>query len=133
MTLRASLLRELASPNLSVGGRAELCCELAKDFENKGEYEDAREVLSGLWPNMGQRPRLKGLSQSTSAEVLLRAGVLTGWIGSKHQIENAHERSKNLITESLGIFEALSYRKKIAEAQTELALCYWRSGEVENA
>ena len=133
MTLRASLLRELASPNLSVGGRAELCCELAKDFESKGEYEDAREVLSGLWPNMGQRPRLKGLSRSTSAEVLLRAGVLTGWIGSKHQIENAHEKSKDLITESLGIFEALSYPKKIAEAQTELALCYWRSGEVENA
>lgn len=32
MTLRASLLRELVNPNLSVGGRAELCCELAKEF-----------------------------------------------------------------------------------------------------
>jgi tetratricopeptide (TPR) repeat protein len=116
-----------------VGGRAELCCELAKDFEDKGEYEEAREILIGLWPHMGQRPRLKGLDRSTSAELLLRAGVLTGWLGSRHQIADAHERSKNLITESLGIFESLSYRKKMAEAQTELALCYWRSGEVENA
>ena len=39
MTLRASLLGELANPNLSAGRRAELCCELARDFENRGEYE----------------------------------------------------------------------------------------------
>src|SRR6185436_4455553 len=122
MTLRASLLRELVNPTLSVDRHAEVCCELAKDFEDKGEYEDAREVLSGLWPHMGQRPKVNDLDQSTSAEVLLRAGVLTGWIGSRHQIADAHERSKNLITESLGIFESLSYRRKIAEAQTELAL-----------
>ena len=61
MTLRASLLRELVNPNLSVGGRAELCCELAKDFENRGEYEEAREVLSGLWPRIGERPKAQGL------------------------------------------------------------------------
>ena len=133
MTLRASLIRELVKPNLSVGGRAELCCEIAKDFENQGEYEEAREVLSGLWPRMDQRPKLTGLDQSTSAEVLLRVGALTGWIGSKNHIADAHERSKNLISESLTIFESISSRKKIAEAQTELALCYWRTGEVSEA
>jgi tetratricopeptide (TPR) repeat protein len=133
MTLRASLIRELVNPNLSVGGRAELCCELAKDFENQGEYDEAREVLSGLWPRMDQRPKLTGLEEGTSAEVLLRAGALTGWIGSKNQIADAQETSKNLISESLTIFESLSYRKKIAEAQTELALCYWRTGEINEA
>src|SRR5215212_5251985 len=39
----------------------------------------------------------------------------------------------HLISESLTIFESLSYRKKVAEAQTELALCYWRSGELNEA
>jgi tetratricopeptide (TPR) repeat protein len=112
---------------------AELCCALAKEFENQGEYEQAREVLSGLWPRMDQRPRLTGLDQSIAAEVLMRAGALTGWIGSKNQIADAQERSKNLISESLTIFESLSYRKKIAEAQTELALCYWRTGEINEA
>lgn len=130
MTLRASLLRELLNPNLSVGGRAELCCELAKDFENKGEYEEAREVLGALWPRADQRPRVKGLEPDIAAEVLLRAGVLTGWID---RITEAQERAKNLITESLTIFESRKYKKKIAEAQTELALCYLRSGEYENA
>ena len=133
MTLRASLLRELVEPNLSVGGRAELCCELAKEFENKGEYESAREVLSGLWPRMDQRPRVKGLEQSVAAEVLLRAGVLMGFIGSSHEIADAQEKAKDLISESLTIFEARKYKKKIAEAQTELALCYLRTGDYSNA
>jgi tetratricopeptide (TPR) repeat protein len=127
MTLRASLLRELVNSNLDVGGRAELCCKLAKEFENKGEYEEAREMLSGLWSRADQRPRVKGLESDIAAEVLLRAGVLTGWIGSEQ------EQAKDLISESLTIFESRKYKKKIAEAQTELALCYMRIGEYDNA
>ncbi len=133
MTLRASLLRELLNPKLSVGDRAELCCEFAKEFENKGEYDEAREVLSGLWPRIDQRPRVKGLEPNIAAEVLLRAGVITGWLGNSDQITDAQERAKNLITESLTIFEFRKYKKKIAEAQTELALCYLRTGEYSNA
>jgi hypothetical protein len=45
MTLLASLLRELDNPKLSVDRRVELCCEIARDFENKGEYE---ERLAGM-------------------------------------------------------------------------------------
>ncbi len=133
MTLRASLLREVLNPTVSVGRRVELCCELAQDFENKGEYEEARELLSGLWPEMGQRPELADLDQDTAAEVLLRAGVLTGWIGSHHQITDPQEQAKNLISESLTIFEARKYKKKIAEAHTEMAWCYWRTGEYNEA
>ena len=133
MTLRASLLRQLVNPNLSVGGRAELCCELAQEFENKGEYEDAREVLSILWRRIGERPKVKGLEQVIAAEVLLRVGVLTGVIGSINQITDAEEKAKDLISESLTIFESRKFKKKIAEAQTELALCYLRTGEYDNA
>lgn len=127
MTLRASLLRELVNSNLDVGGRAELCCKLAREFENKGEYEEAREMLSGLWPRVDQRPRVKGLEPDTAAEVLMRAGVLTGWLGSNQ------EQAKDFLSESLTIFESRKYKKKIAEAQTELALCYMRLSEYDNA
>src|SRR5574338_505781 len=132
MTLRASLLRELVNPNLDVGGRAQLCCELAKEFEDKGQYEEACEILSGVWPHLGQRPRTKELEEDIAAEVLLRAGVLTGWIGSD-QVTEAQEQAKDFISESLTIFESRKYKKKIAEAQTELALCYMRIGEYDNA
>ena len=133
MTLRPSLLRELVNPNLSVGGRAELCCDLARDFEGRGEYDEAREVLSAFWPDIGERPNLEGLDQRLAAEVLLRAGVLTGIIGSSRQIADAQETAKNLITESLTIFQSQRLRYKAAEAQVELALCYWRTGDYNNA
>lgn len=133
MTLRTSLLRELVNPNLSVGGRAELCCELARDFESRSEYDQARELLSGYWPRIGERPNVTGLKQAIAAEILLRAGVLTGIIGSSSQIADAQETAKNLISESLAIFESQRYRKKVAEAQIELALCYWRTGDHSNA
>jgi len=81
----------------------------------------------------GERPNLEGLEPTSAAEVLLRAGVLTGILGSKNQITDAQETAKNLITESLAKFEAVPYPKKIAEAQTELALCYWRTGEYNEA
>jgi tetratricopeptide (TPR) repeat protein len=110
-----------------VGGRAKLCCELSQDFENKGEYEEAREMLSGLWPRIDQRPRVKGLEPEIAAEVLLRAGVVTGWISADQ------EQAKDFISQSLAIFESRKYKKKIAEAQTELALCYMRIGEYHNA
>jgi inorganic triphosphatase YgiF len=125
MTLPPSLLRELDNPNLSVDSRAELLCEAAKVLEYKGEYEKARKLLIDYWPRIGEAPMLAGLDQHTAAEILLHAGVLTGWIGSKNQIAESQETAKNLISESLTIFQSSRYRKKIAEAQTELALCYW--------
>lgn len=133
MTVRASLLRDLVNPNLSVGGRAKLCCELASDFENRGEYEEACEVLSAFWPRIGERPRLEGLERAIAAEVLLRAGALTGLIGNNRQVDDAQESARDLISESLTIFQSQRYKSKAAEAQTELALCYWRTGEYENA
>lgn len=133
MTLRASLLRQLENPNLSVDSRVELRCELSKQAEDKGEYEEAREILGDLWRRIGETPQVEGLQASTTAEVLMRVGVLTGTIGSKNQITDAQETAKNLISQSLTIFDSLSYKKKIAEAQTELALCYWRTGEYNEA
>jgi hypothetical protein len=36
---------------------------------------------------VGERPVLDELDEATAAEVLLRAGTLTGWLGSTKQIE----------------------------------------------
>jgi len=133
MTLRASRLHQLDDPNLGVNTRAELCCEIVRDFENKGEYEEAQKVLSGYWRDIDERPEVGKLEPRVAAEVLLRAGVLTGFIGSKHQLAEGQERAKDLIFESLSIFQSLSQEEKITEAQTELALCYWRTGENNEA
>ncbi len=133
MTLITSRSRELKNQPFTAERSTEVCCEQAKQLEDKGEYEAARKMLNAQWRGIGEHPKLAGLEPSTAGEVLLRAGTLTGAIGSKNQIEDAQEIAKNLITESLTIFQSLSYRKKIAEAQTELALCYWRTGEINEA
>jgi tetratricopeptide (TPR) repeat protein len=133
MTLHPSLLRQRENPNLNRDQRARLRCELAREFEDKGEHESAREAMSGLWQRVGERPKVEGLEQSAAAEVLLRAGTLAGWIGSKNQITDAQETAKNLISESITIFESLAFGKKVAEAQIELAYCYWRQGAFDEA
>jgi tetratricopeptide (TPR) repeat protein len=133
MTLQTSLLRQLENPNLNRDQRARLRCELAREFEDKGEHESAREAMRGLWQRVGERPKIEGLEPSTAAEVLLRAGVLTGAIGSKNQLTGAQETAKNLLTESLTLFQSLRDEQKVAEAQNELAVCYWRTGEYSEA
>jgi len=95
MTLPPSLLRELENPNLSVNTRAERCCEAAKLLEYKAEYEKARTLLGDYWSRIGERPNLAGLDQSTAGEVLLRAGVLTGFIETKHQLGESQETAKD--------------------------------------
>src|SRR5215813_238643 len=130
MTLRASLLRDLENQNTSVDSRAESCCEVARDFENKGQYDTARKVLNDYWPRIGEAPKLAGLEPNTAGELLLRAGVLTGILGAYRQIPDAQETAKDLLTQSHEIFESRRMIKKIAEARTELALCYWRTDQL---
>ena len=133
MTLRASLLRDLENPNLSVDSRAELCCEVARDFENKGQYDAACKAVSDYWPCIGEKPNVASLEPNAAGELLLRAGVLTSIIGNQRQIPQAQETAKDLLTQSHTIFESRQNNKKIGEARTELALCYWRTDDLNEA
>jgi tetratricopeptide (TPR) repeat protein len=133
MSLVASLLRELETQNLSVNERVERCCEATRDLENRGEYEKAQKVLRDYWPRIGEAPDLTGLEEETAAELLLRAGVLTGIIGAYRPIPEAQTIAKNLIRRSHAIFESRQSQKKIAEAQTELALCHLRTHDLNEA
>jgi CheY-like chemotaxis protein len=127
------LLHQIADPSLTHDERARLRCQLAKQLEEVGNYEAAREAMGELWQGIGHRPALEGLTQATAAEVLLRVGVLTGWLGCVKQIEGAQEDAKNLINESIRSFEALRDTEKIAEGQMELGYCYWREGAFDEA
>jgi len=133
MTLPASRLRDVETQSVGVDFRAERACELAKQLENKGLYEDARRALSSYWPHPGERPQLRDMAPGVVGELLLRAGVITGALGGKSQLTGTQEAAKNLISESLGLFQSLNNEQKIEEAQVELALCYWRTGEVNEA
>ncbi len=125
--------QELEGLSLSPDEHALRRVRRAREFEESGDYEAARDALGELWPSVGQRPRLEGLGLRAQAEVLLRAGVLTGLVGGEKAVERACESAKDLITESLSIFEALGDRERVAEAHIELASAYWRQESLDEA
>jgi CheY-like chemotaxis protein len=133
MKLAPQLFRQIADPNLSPSERARLRCQFAKQLEEAGNYETAREVMGELWQGVGHRPVLKRLDRWTAAEVVLRAGVLTGLIGNCKQVEGAQEAAKNLISDSITRFEELQDTLKVAEAQMELGCCYLHGGAFSEA
>ena len=121
------------SRELTLGERAQLSCSIAKQLEKAGEYEAAREALGEFWPQPNGQPKLEGLDEPMKAEVLLRVGALAGWLGGANQIEGSQENAKDLITQSMEIFEGLGQSERAAEARGDLALCYWREGSYDEA
>jgi len=108
-------------------------CELAKGCEEAGEFESATEALEPFWKGVLHRPETTGLTDHAKAELLLRTGTLTGWVGSAKQVAGAQEVAKDLISESAAIFETLGLAEKVAEARVDLAICYWREGALDEA
>lgn len=133
MTLTDSLLRQLDDPTLSQDQRAQLRCQAAADFEHRGQYAAAREALGELWRGVGQRPTPEGLTERTTAEVLLRAGALSGWLASAAQDKEGQQAAKELVSESITRFEALGESNRAAAAQSDLGFIYWREGAFDEA
>jgi CheY-like chemotaxis protein len=121
------------SRNLAIPERAALCCRLAKQLEKAGEYEPACEALREFWPDRNGFPLLDGLGPEMAAQVLLRAGALAGWLGSANPTEGSQETAKNLLTRSIETFHNLRQSERVAEARSDLALCYWREGSYDEA
>lgn len=128
-----ALIQQIPDPGLSNNERVRLRCKLAREFEKTGNFDAACTAMDNLWVGSGMRPNLDMLDQSTVAEVLLRVGVLTGWIGNIRVIKGAQESARSLLAESIAIFETLGDVKKVAEAQTEMALCWLREGAFNTA
>jgi tetratricopeptide (TPR) repeat protein len=113
--------------------RPQFCYSKAKELEEAGDYEGARRALSPFWTQIGTRPHVDGLSPSDQAEIILRAGTLSGWIGSAQQIPGAQQIAKDLIGESIRLFEGEDDLERAANAQIDLAICYWREGALDEA
>ncbi|HEX8558802.1 MAG TPA: helix-turn-helix domain-containing protein [Pyrinomonadaceae bacterium] len=133
MTLAEQRLKELDNPSLTSDERALLRCGLATELIQEGQYETACQSLGKFWRGVGERPDLKGLPEEIAAEVLLRVGVLSGWIGACRQLQGAQESAKDLISESAALFESIRLPERVAVARCKLALCYWREGAYDEA
>jgi tetratricopeptide (TPR) repeat protein len=131
MELRTSIFQNQAATQ--VADNVIPLCELARELEEAGEFEGALETLRPFWRKLGERPETDGLAAAAKAELLLRAGSLTGWLGSSMQVAGSQELAKDLVSESATIFEMLGLTEKTAEARVDLAICYWREGALDEA
>jgi len=109
-------LAKLDSSRLTLNESAWLRCQAAVELKDRGDYDRAREVMRPFWKNFGERPELEGLNPPMAAEVLLHVGILTRWIGSKNQISDAQDVAKDLISESITLFESLGDTLRVAAA-----------------
>jgi len=133
MNLADSQLKQLDNPSLTQNDRILLRCRMASDLIHSGQYEAAREALGELWQGVGVRPEVGKLKTLTAAEVLLRCGVLSGWLGRVQYISEAQEKAKDLIFEALRQFQSQLQSVKVSEAQYELGLCYFNLGAYDEA
>jgi tetratricopeptide (TPR) repeat protein len=129
---------KLASPkldtsHLSRDEEALSRCEIALQQRDNENPQGALEIMRLLWRGVGTRPDTQGLQPETAANVVLCAGILTGWIGARNQIKDAQESARNLITESITYYESNNLAREAAEAWSEIAYCYWREGRVNEA
>jgi tetratricopeptide (TPR) repeat protein len=128
-----TILEKLESSHLTLNESAWLRCQAALKYKDRGDYEGAREIMRPFWPKFGERPDLEGLDPAMRAEMLLHVGILTRWIGSKNQLSYAQDTAKDLINESIRMFESLGDSLRVAAARTELGLCYWWAGALDEA
>ncbi len=124
---------KLRTSNLTANDEALLRCKAAFEQYDREDHTGAQATMRSLWKGIGERPDTAGLRDSVEAEVLLCIGVLTGWIGSKTQVKDAQETAKNLIGEAINYFESVGDPIQAAAGRVELAYCYWRNGEMNEA
>ena len=132
LTAQLTTLRTRAD-GMSRGERARLSCDWAKQMEKAGEYEVAAEALAEFWPNRSEAPMVDDLELAIRARVMLRIGNLIGFLGASREVPGSQERAKDLITQSMELFESAGDDVAVAESRGDLALCYWREGGFDEA
>jgi tetratricopeptide (TPR) repeat protein len=131
--METKIINKAPTSGIAVKADVAARCRAAKELSFQGEYEAAREALGDLWPGIGKPLSTEGLAAADRAELLLRVGALSGWLGSSGQVAGAQAYAKDLITRSIRAYETVGNKDRVAEAQKDLAICYWREGAMDEA
>jgi tetratricopeptide (TPR) repeat protein len=102
-------------------------CAHARQLEGKGDFPGARAVMATAWEGLSE------LHAYARACVLLRVGTLTCRLSSAGQTASPIEHAKDLLTQSLELFENLKDSAGAAEACFGLGLCLRYEGAFDDA
>src|ERR1700704_2128171 len=115
------------SSTLSISEQVKACCTIAREQLEKGDYGAGCATLRPWW-TLAEGPRHHGLSNEAAAELLLTAGMLSGWIASTGQVHGDQKCAEALLNGAIALFEQLGEKNRAAEGRIELAGCYYREG-----
>lgn len=121
------LVTQIASLELSVNEEIQVYCAISREQIDAGNYDAACRILRPWW-QFGNWPKLDGLNQKSSADLLFTTGELAGFVASTQQIPRGQRHGEELLIGSITLFEYLGFRRRTAEGRIELALCYYRQG-----
>ena len=122
-----TLVTQITSLELSVNEEIQVYCAISREQIDAGNYDAACRILRPWW-QFGSWPKLDGLNQKSSADLLFTTGELAGFVASTQQIPRGQRHGEELLIGSITLFEYLGFRRQTAEGRIELALCYYRQG-----
>jgi signal transduction histidine kinase/ActR/RegA family two-component response regulator/predicted negative regulator of RcsB-dependent stress response len=131
MAVLTSLLNQLTTP-LSESEEVLACCAIAREKLETGDYEAGCAALQRWW-SFGEWPRQADLNELASAELLLIAGTLSGWVASTKNIAGGRKPAEAFLNGSIAIFEQMGNPVRAAEGRIELACCYYHQGVIDLA
>lgn len=126
MAVDTQLLKNIHS-SLTISEQVQACCTIARQQLEIGDYDGGCAALRRWW-KLEEWPRHRGLSNEAAAQLLLTAGILSGWIASTRQVQGDQKGAEALLNGAIALFEQLEERTRAAEARIELAGCYYRGG-----
>ena len=122
-----SLSTQIASLELTLSEEIQVYCTIGREQIDAGNYDAACRILQPWWL-FGRSPKLEGLNQKSSADLLFTIGVLAGFVASTQQIPRGQRHGEELLIGSITLFKQLGFKRRVAEGRIELALCYYRQG-----
>ncbi|HLL99779.1 MAG TPA: tetratricopeptide repeat protein [Pyrinomonadaceae bacterium] len=104
--------------------------EAAKNAELCRDIRTSRRILSAIWEDLDNNPKLDGLEFTIQAEILRLCGFFLSFYGRSKNLKNYQERGRNFLTKAIEMFDCEKLPHKSAEAKVMLSLCYWYEGAI---
>lgn len=104
----------------------------AQNFEFSRQVQENLDCLSPLWNYYTDRPQIEPFSPPVQAEILLRCGAILSYY-AHYKYLDYQNLARLWLNESVELFKSIGISDKIAEAETELAMTYWREGRNSEA
>lgn len=105
----------------------------AVDYEFMRQVDKGFECLRPVWSSMEAEPIISGYSKPVQAEILLRCGAWLSYHGVYKAVHEDQERARGWLTESVRLFNEAQISDKVVEAESELAITYFREKRNDKA